>query len=84
VKFFTLLLAVAALAAVSCERIPPSVSIPGYGEKKAAKEKSESQSLGADENPPAFFPATGDSTPAPSAAASDDDGDKDGDGKDDD
>ena len=87
-KFFTLLLAVAAMAAVSCERIPPSVSIPGYGEKKAAEEKSESQPLGADENPPAFFPATGDSTPAPSAAVSDDDddddGDKDGDGKDDD
>ena len=84
-KFFTLFLAIAALAAVSCERIPPSVSIPGYGEKKAAEEKSESKPLGADENPPTFFPVTGDSTPTPSAAASDDDaGDKDGDGKGDD
>ena len=87
-KFFTLLLAIAALAAVSCERIPPSVSIPGYGEKKAAEEKAESKPLGADADPPVFFPATGDSTPAPSAIASNDDdddnGDKDGDGKDDD
>ena len=88
-KFFTLLLAIAALAAVSCERIPPSVSIPGYGEKKAAEEKAESKPLGADANPPVFFPAVGESGPVPSDTASDDDddddaGDKDGDGKDDD
>ena len=31
-KYFFLLLALAALPAVSCQRIPPSVSIPGYGE----------------------------------------------------
>jgi hypothetical protein len=56
VKHFTVLLAVAALAAVSCERIPPSVSIPDYAKKKAAEEKTESKPLGAAENPPEFFP----------------------------
>ncbi len=55
-KFFSVVIAILALAAVSCERIPPSVSIPGYGEKKAAEEKAESQPLGAAENPPEFFP----------------------------
>ena len=55
-KFFPVLLAISALAAVSCERIPPSVSIPGYDKKKAAVEKTESQPLGAAENPPEFFP----------------------------
>lgn len=57
VKFFTLLLAAAALISVSCERIPPSVSIPGYDKKKAAEEKTESIPLGAAENPPTFFPS---------------------------
>ena len=56
VKFFAPLLAAAALVSVSCERIPPSVSIPGYGEKKAAEEKTESKPLGSAENPPEFFP----------------------------
>ncbi len=56
-NYFPVLLAALALAAVSCERIPPSVSIPGYGEKKAAEEKAESQPLGAAENPPEFFPS---------------------------
>lgn len=54
-----LLLAVLVLAAslaISCERIPPSVSIPGYAEKEAAGEKAESRPLGASENPPSFFP----------------------------
>lgn len=78
-KVFHLLLAVLALAAVSCERIPPSVSIPGYDKKKAAEEKAESKPLGAAENPPAFFPTVGESGPAPAASADDD-----GDGKDDD
>ena len=55
-KFFPVVLAILALAAVSCERIPPSKSIPGYGEKKAAEEKAESKPLGASDNPPAFFP----------------------------
>ena len=55
-KFFPVLLAILALAAVSCERIPPSVSIPGYDKKKAAEEKVENKPLGAAENPPAFFP----------------------------
>ena len=82
-KFFPALLAVAALISVSCERIPPSVSIPGYDKKKAAEEKTESKPLGAAENPPAFFPSVGDSGPAPAASA-DDDGDDDGDGKGDD
>ena len=56
-KYFSVVLAVLVLAAVSCERIPPSVSIPGYGEKKAAEEKTESKPLGAAENPPEFFPS---------------------------
>ena len=56
-KFFALLLATAALLSVSCERIPPSVSIPGYDKKKAAEEKTESKPLGAAENPPEFFPS---------------------------
>ena len=55
-KHFTLFLAVAALVSVSCERIPPSVSIPGYSEKKAAEEKVESRTLGTSDNPPTFFP----------------------------
>lgn len=42
---------VAALAAVSCQRIPPSVSIPGYGEKEAAKAEAGAKTLGAPENP---------------------------------
>ena len=56
VKFFALLSAAAALVSVSCERIPPSVSIPDYDKKKAAVEKTESKPLGAAENPPEFFP----------------------------
>ena len=56
-KYFSVLLAVAALVAVSCERIPPSVSIPGYEKKKAAEEKAEAQPLGGAESPPEFFPA---------------------------
>ena len=56
-KFFALLLAAASLVSVSCERISPSVSIPGYAEKKAAEEKVENKPLGAAENPPAFSPA---------------------------
>jgi hypothetical protein len=55
VKYFTLSLAVLALLAVSCQRIPPSVSIPGYEEKQTAEEKVESQPLGTAENPPEFF-----------------------------
>ena len=56
-KFFALLLAFAALATVSCERIPPSVSIPGYDKKKAAEQKVESKPLGAAQNPPEYFPS---------------------------
>jgi hypothetical protein len=57
VKFFTLVLAAAGLCfAPACERISPSVSIPGYGEKKAAEEKSETRTLGTSDNPPTFFP----------------------------
>jgi hypothetical protein len=40
----------------ACERIPPSVSIPGYGEKKAVEKKEESGPIGGSTNPPAFFP----------------------------
>jgi len=56
VKYFSLLLAAAALLAVSCQRIPPSVSIPGYEEQKAAEEKAESRTLGTSGHPPEFFP----------------------------
>ena len=57
-KFFALLLAAAALCfAPACERISPSVSIPGYGEKKAAETKAESRTLGISDNPPTFFPS---------------------------
>ena len=56
-KYSPVLLAALALAAVSCERIPPSVSLPGYDKKKAAEEKAESKPLGAAENPPEFFPS---------------------------
>jgi len=59
VKHFALLLAAASLLSVSCQRIPPSVSIPGYEEKKAAEEKVESRTLGTAENPPEFFPSQG-------------------------
>ena len=56
-KFFSLALAAAALClAPACERISPSVSIPGYGEKKAPEEKSENSTLGTSDNPPMFFP----------------------------
>ena len=58
-KYFPVLLVALTLAAVSCERIPPSVSIPGYDKKKAAEEKAESKPLGAAENPPEFFPPQG-------------------------
>jgi hypothetical protein len=56
VKYFPVLLGALALAAVSCERIPPSVSIPDYDKKKSAEEKVEEKPLGATENPPEFFP----------------------------
>jgi hypothetical protein len=55
-RLYLLILAGAAGLAVSCERIPPSVSIPGYEEKKTAEEKVETKPLGRSENPPAFFP----------------------------
>jgi hypothetical protein len=57
VKHLPVLLAVLALAAVSCQRIPPSVSIPGYEEKKAAEAKAEGRPLGAAEKAPEFFPS---------------------------
>jgi hypothetical protein len=59
VKYFYALLSAVALGAVSCQRIPPSVSIPGYGEKKAVEEKVEDKPLGAAEKPPEFFPSQG-------------------------
>lgn len=48
-------LALVVCFATSCERIPPSVSIPGYEEKKAAEDRYEAKTLGAVENPPTFF-----------------------------
>ena len=59
VKYFSVLCATLALAAASCERIPPSVSIPDYDKKKAVEEKVEDKPLGAAENPPEFFPSQG-------------------------
>ncbi|MBJ7258585.1 MAG: hypothetical protein JHD33_03520 [Chthoniobacterales bacterium] len=58
-KFSALLLAAGSLLAVSCQRIPPSVSIPGYGEKEAAVEKEEHHPLGTSGKPPAYFPSQG-------------------------
>lgn len=55
-KNFPFLLAAAALLTASCQRIPPSVSIPGYGEEKAAEEKAGNRTLGTSDNPPTFFP----------------------------
>ncbi len=53
------LLALGTVLALSaaCERIPPSVSIPGYGEKKAGAEKAGEEKLGSTDHSPAFFPA---------------------------
>ncbi len=50
-----LVLASVVCLATSCERIPPSVSIPGYEKKEAAGEKSEAKPLGGSENPPTYF-----------------------------
>lgn len=44
------------LAGPACERIPPSVSVPGYAEKKAAEKEAGAGTLGASTNPPVFFP----------------------------
>jgi hypothetical protein len=56
ISFFLL----AGLLAVStaCERISPSVSIPGYAEKhEAAAPQAEKKPMGGTENPPSYFPA---------------------------
>jgi hypothetical protein len=59
-KICALLLGLAALVlSPACERIPPSVSIPGYGEKKAADQHSAGETLGTTTNPPTFFPPQG-------------------------
>jgi hypothetical protein len=56
----TLLALGTALAfSAACERIPPSVSIPGYGEKKAEAEKAGEEKLGGSDHSPTFFPAKG-------------------------
>ncbi|MBE2181398.1 MAG: hypothetical protein IAE97_13095 [Chthoniobacterales bacterium] len=52
-------LAVVLVLSAACERIPPSVSIPGYAEKHASEEKKASGPMGVSEKPPAFFPAKG-------------------------
>ena len=52
-------LAVVLVLSASCERIPPSVSIPGYAEQHAVEENKASGPMGASEKPPAFFPAKG-------------------------
>lgn len=54
-----LAVAFAACLAASCQRIPPSVSIPGYEEKKSAEDKAESKPLGNAENSPAYFNGQG-------------------------
>ncbi len=55
---FSLALRVLLLALVgpACQRISPSVSIPGYEEKKEAEEKAGNRPLGTSDNPPTFFP----------------------------
>ncbi len=58
-RILLLTLSLCALPGVSCQRIPPSVSIPGYGEKKATEEKAEGHKLGTSEKPPEFFPGKG-------------------------
>jgi hypothetical protein len=56
----TLLVLGTALAfSAACERIPPSVSIPGYGEKKAEAKKAGEEKLGGSDHSPTFFPAKG-------------------------
>ncbi len=55
-RLLLLALALTVALAASCERIPPSVSIPGYGKKEAAEEKTDGRPLGTSENPPTFFP----------------------------
>ncbi len=58
-RILLLVLGLVALPGISCQRIPPSVSIPGYGEKKAAEEKAGEHQLGTSEKPPEFFPGKG-------------------------
>jgi hypothetical protein len=53
---FVLLVLLMAFVGPACQRISPSVSIPGYEEKSAAGEKEESRTLGTSDNPPTFFP----------------------------
>lgn len=64
----SIFLGLAALAAVSCERISPSVSVPGYAEKQAAAQKAAGQPLGGSVQPPSFFPQTTAPVVAPHAA----------------
>ena len=44
--------------AAACQRIPPSVSIPGYEEKIDKEDQVESQPRGTSTNPPSFFPGS--------------------------
>ena len=54
-----LALALAAWPGVACQRIPPSVSVPGYEAQQAAAEKHGEEKLGTSAKPPEFFPAKG-------------------------
>jgi hypothetical protein len=45
-----------ALLGSACQRISPSVSIPGYEEKKESEEKAGNRTLGTSDNAPTFFP----------------------------
>ena len=58
-RLLLLALGLAALSGISCQRIPPSVSVPGYEAQQAAAEKHGDQKLGTSAKPPEFFPAKG-------------------------
>ena len=58
-RILLLTLSLCALPGVSCQRIPPSVSIPGYDEKNAPGERAEGHKLGTSEKPPEFFSGMG-------------------------
>ena len=44
------------LFSAACYRQPASLTVPGYAEKMAKKQKAEHTPLGKDENAPTYFP----------------------------
>ncbi len=56
-RHLALLVACGAAAGIACQRIPASVSVPGYGEKQKEKAaQPAASSAPQDTNSPAFFP----------------------------